>query len=74
MRPDAPINKESAVYQMVRDEEMRKSKGSFFTVCSERKLTIPFFRFVGFARPKERSCRVAAGATGERCDQARVSA
>ncbi|XP_054167921.1 PDZ and LIM domain protein Zasp-like isoform X4 [Oppia nitens] len=27
MRPDAPINKESAVYQMVHDEEIRKAKG-----------------------------------------------
>ncbi|KAH9393519.1 LIM domain-binding protein 3 [Tyrophagus putrescentiae] len=27
MRPDAPVNKESAVYQMVHDEEVRKSKG-----------------------------------------------
>ncbi|CAG2166366.1 unnamed protein product [Oppiella nova] len=27
MRPDAPINKESAVYQMVHDEEVRKAKG-----------------------------------------------
>ncbi|KAJ6216904.1 hypothetical protein RDWZM_008061 [Blomia tropicalis] len=27
LKPDAPINKESAVYQMVHDEEMRKSKG-----------------------------------------------
>ena len=28
MRPDAPVNKESAVYQMVHDEEVRKSKGT----------------------------------------------
>ena len=27
MRPDAPVNKESAVYQMVHDEEIHKSKG-----------------------------------------------
>lgn len=27
MRPDAPVNKESAVYQMVRDEEIAKAKG-----------------------------------------------
>ena len=27
MRPDAPINKDSAVYQMVHDEEVRKAKG-----------------------------------------------
>lgn len=27
MRPDAPVNKESAVYQMVRDEELAKAKG-----------------------------------------------
>lgn len=27
MKPDAPINKESAVFQMVQEEEMRKAKG-----------------------------------------------
>lgn len=27
MKPDAPINKESAVYQMVHDEELARAKG-----------------------------------------------
>lgn len=27
MKPDAPINKESAVYQMVHDEEQQRAKG-----------------------------------------------
>ena len=74
MRPDAPVNKESAVYQMVLEEEMRKTKGICQPWLNQYSLTVAFTRFIRFAWYKKRSCSLYWTSTSstKQCDQARI--